>query len=73
MSGIRILRRLSWAASAFGGWAVLLILAASPIAATAAVDPNGPSEFYEDALIRFNKGDFLGAIIQLKNAIQQNP
>lgn len=31
------------------------------------------SDFYEDALARFDQGDYRGAIIQLKNALQQEP
>lgn len=29
--------------------------------------------YYEDAQARFNRGDFGGAIVQLKNALQENP
>ncbi len=29
-------------------------------------------EFYEDALERFNDGDYTGAIVQLKNSLQGN-
>ena len=30
------------------------------------------SRYYEDALVRYEKKDFAGAIIQLKNALQQD-
>jgi putative PEP-CTERM system TPR-repeat lipoprotein len=31
------------------------------------------SRFYEDALVRYEKNDVAGAVIQLKNALQQDP
>ena len=43
---------------------------ASPVAALAA--PDKAAGFYEDALKKFEKNDFPGAAIQLKNAIQQD-
>ncbi len=48
-----------------GGW-----IAA---AAVASPTPEGAADYYEDALTRFEKGDYNGAIIQLKNALQKNP
>ena len=41
--------------------------------AWAATNPNAFSDQYEDALVRFEKGDHKGAIIQLKSAIQKDP
>ena len=35
--------------------------------------PESASQFYEDALIRFESRDYAGAIIQLKNALKTNP
>ncbi len=35
--------------------------------------PDGTADYYEDALGRFDAGDYGGAIIQLKNALQKNP
>lgn len=32
-----------------------------------------PAPFYEDALVRYNRGDYANAIIQLKNALRANP
>jgi len=31
------------------------------------------SQYYEDALVRFDKNDYAGAIIQLRNALKQDP
>ena len=45
------------------------IAAAVPLASAA--DPKA-SQFYEDALVRFEKQDHKGAILQLKNAIKLN-
>ena len=47
---------------------VAALLSASVCVAMAA-DPKA-SQFYEDALARFEKKDHAGAIIQLKNAIK---
>ena len=41
-------------------------------ASTFAADPRA-SQFYEDALVRFEKKDHKGAIVQLKNAIKNDP
>jgi putative PEP-CTERM system TPR-repeat lipoprotein len=38
--------------------------------AAAAADPNA-LRFYEDALVRFERKDYAGAIVQLKNSLQQ--
>jgi len=52
--------------------ALALALAAGP--APAAVEPSGDAAgFYEDALERYRDGDFDGAVIQLKNALQRDP
>lgn len=50
------------------GWA-LLALALAPVIATGAADPKA-GKFYEDALTRYEKKDFAGAVLQLKNALQ---
>jgi cellulose synthase operon protein C len=49
--------------------AALLVLTAPPVAA--AVDSKA-EHFYEDALTRYDKHDYSGAIIQLKNALQRD-
>lgn len=49
--------------------ALSLALLATPVLAG---DPVKASAFYEDGLVRFEKGDMPGAVIQLKNALQQN-
>jgi len=59
------LARALLAAMLLGGW-----LAS---AAVASPTPEGTADYYEDALNRFDKGDYRGAIIQLKNALQKNP
>ena len=59
------------------GFALVIALGA----ARAATEPEAPivdvfssaSEYYEDALARFEERDYLGAIIQLKNALQEEP
>lgn len=50
--------------------AALLAGALLPFAAGAEADE--AARFYEDALVRFEKNDTAGAIIQLKNALQQD-
>jgi putative PEP-CTERM system TPR-repeat lipoprotein len=53
-------------------WRQLLLglsLSALALAAGAATDPKA-SRLYEDALQRFDKKDFAGAVLQLKNALQ---
>ncbi|MBI3370103.1 MAG: PEP-CTERM system TPR-repeat protein PrsT [Burkholderiales bacterium] len=57
-------RAVRWAR---GGWAALAIALMS--STWAATDPKA-GKFYEDALTRFEKKDFAGAVVQLKNAIQ---
>ena len=47
----------------------LLIVAAQSVAAR----DDKAYRFYEDAVARFEKNDTAGAIIQLKNALQENP
>lgn len=49
--------------------AVALAVAAGAAAPVWAADPKA-SQFYEDALTRYQKRDFAGAIIQLKNALK---
>jgi putative PEP-CTERM system TPR-repeat lipoprotein len=44
-----------------------VLVAAVLLAGTARAD------YYEDALRRFDRGDLNGAVVQLKNALQQNP
>ena len=48
-------------------------LAATPPAPPAALANDPASEYYEDALMRFNRGDFRGAFVQLKNVLQEKP
>lgn len=50
------------------GLAVLAFAFAVP----ALADASKAAAFYEDGLARFEKGDTAGAVIQLKNALQQN-
>ena len=53
-----------------GGWALLLAAGlAGALPALAATDPRA-ARYYEDALVRYEKKDLPGAIIQLKNALQ---
>jgi putative PEP-CTERM system TPR-repeat lipoprotein len=48
-----------------------LLVAALPLATSAQPQPNTKAaRFYEDALVRYEKKDLPGAIIQLKNALQ---
>lgn len=50
-----------------------LVLSASGIVAHAAQsDPVAASRYYEDGLARYEKQDLPGAVIQLKNALQQD-
>lgn len=49
--------------------AILAFAVSLPVLA----DPGKAAAFYEDGLSRFEKGDMAGAVIQLKNALQQNP
>lgn len=50
-----------------------LILTGANSASRAAATTGETSSFYENALIRFNKKDFAGAIIQLRNVLQKDP
>lgn len=54
------------------GVATVIVLAASAPAG-AAPTTQDQSGWYEDALIRFHDGDYQGALIQLKNVLQENP
>ncbi len=49
-----------------------LFLATSLISAAAIATPEKASQLYDDALKRQDKGDTAGAVVQLKNAIQQD-
>lgn len=51
--------------------AVLVLTATVP--SHAAPTTQDQSGWYEDALIRFHDGDYQGALIQLKNVLQENP
>lgn len=53
----------------------LLVLSALLNASAAAIAQGHPvaSRFYEDALQRFERRDFSGSIIQLKNALKESP
>ncbi|MBL8385936.1 MAG: PEP-CTERM system TPR-repeat protein PrsT [Burkholderiales bacterium] len=54
-------------------WRILALLAwVVALAVPAGATPQKASAFYEDALKRFERDDFPGAIVQLKNAIQQD-
>ena len=50
--------------------ALLLAIACSALPGTALAADAKASKFYEDALVRYEKRDLDGAIIQLKNALQ---
>lgn len=52
---------------------LLALLLAGAIPTAGAAQPEQASRFYEDAQGRFEKNDVAGAIIQLKNALQQDP
>jgi putative PEP-CTERM system TPR-repeat lipoprotein len=55
-------------------FALLVALPCAPYARTnPQPEPKPASVFYEDGLTRMNTGDAAGAIIQLKNALQQDP
>lgn len=51
--------------------AALLTVAITPAAAS--ITTRETASYYEDALIRFNKLDYAGAVIQLRNVLQQEP
>ncbi|EHR71966.1 putative PEP-CTERM system TPR-repeat lipoprotein [Burkholderiales bacterium JOSHI_001] len=67
MSGIAVRRPLSLKRHVLALAASLVL--GSPLPAAAANDPKA-AKFYEDALGRYQKKDFAGAVIQLKNALQ---
>ncbi len=48
------------------------LLAIGPAHSAPAPAPEAAARFYEDGLARFEKGDTAGAVIQLKNALQQD-
>ncbi len=51
----------------------LLLAVSMPMSADAADKAELASRYYEDALVRFQRKDDAGTIIQLKNALQQDP
>jgi putative PEP-CTERM system TPR-repeat lipoprotein len=68
MNGISMMAR-------FPGFALLalLLLAVAPQPATSSTASQRSYEFYESAISLFNKSDYRASIIQLKNALQQDP
>ena len=54
-----------------GAVALSALLVTGPVAA--APTTQDQSGWYEDALVRFHDGDYPGALIQLKNVLQENP
>jgi putative PEP-CTERM system TPR-repeat lipoprotein len=62
------------AGASFSGLATLaLCLALAVHAPLATATPEKAAKFYENAVTRYEKNDVPGAIVQLKNAIQQDP
>jgi hypothetical protein len=53
--------------------ALLLALMAGPGPGRAGPKQEDAVRYYEDALTRFQRDDTAGAIVQLKNALQQDP
>ena len=53
--------------------AAVLAVAAPAAPGVAAVATDASSNYYEDALERYHAGDYVEAVIQLKNALQENP
>lgn len=51
---------------------VILLAGIATLSSAAAGEVSKAAGFYEDGLQRFNKGDVAGAVIQLKNALQQD-
>lgn len=51
---------------------VAITLAMAALTGTAQADPAAAGRYYEDGLARFERRDIAGAIIQLKNALQQD-
>src|SRR5690606_24090568 len=68
MNGIAMIVR-------FPGFALLALLlaAASPQPALSSTASQRSYEFYESAISLFNKSEYRASIIQLKNALQQDP
>lgn len=62
----RVLRRAIGASLRIAASAVAL---AAAVPAARAADPKG-SQYYEDALTRFQKQDYAGSVIQLKNSLK---
>lgn len=62
---------MSWIRDAAGMLALALVLALPPFAASAA--PDKAARYFDDAAARFERSDIAGAIVQLKNALQQDP
>ncbi len=57
----------------FGVMALFALLIGFSGSISAASKNEQASKYYENALVRYEKKDFAGAIIQLKNALQQDP
>ncbi|MDP6351078.1 MAG: PEP-CTERM system TPR-repeat protein PrsT [Alphaproteobacteria bacterium] len=57
----------------FAAILISFIALCGPGGVTAATDSGLASEYYEDAVNQFDDGDYLAAVIQLKNALQQDP
>jgi putative PEP-CTERM system TPR-repeat lipoprotein len=53
--------------------AVLLVLSVVLLGSQTAFADGRAGKLYEDALVRFEKNDVNGALVQLKNALQQDP
>jgi len=57
------------------GWVLLLMLmlpAMLPVSSAHADDPVKAARFFEDALSRYERSDYSGAVVQLKNVLQQD-
>jgi len=63
-------RTIAMFSAAVMSLAILLPAVHSPASASIASET---SAFYEDALIRFDKNDYAGSIIQLRNVLQKDP
>jgi putative PEP-CTERM system TPR-repeat lipoprotein len=56
------------------GWVLLLMLSMLPPVSTAHADDQGKAaRFFEDALSRYERDDYAGAVVQLKNVLQLDP
>src|SRR5690606_1967299 len=53
--------------------AAAFVAALAPAVAAADVDEKRAAAFFEDAVKRYKAGEYEAAIIQVKNALQQNP